>query len=195
MAAPSGRSGADGPAARTGGHRAGPFRPGDGGRHASHWPLIAGRSVGEPSAAGTASFRPDRRTGALRTRSAPGPHPSSRRLDADRGIDTTDAGRRQPAHDRSDNEDPTPSGGPESPHELFGTPDPPEKQRLYDQVSDDLETREKDLESHQTKKLLALFEAQDEIESRKESLIGGVEARSKQTVEVEDVFTIGREVV
>ena len=48
----------------------------------------------------------------------------------------------------------------------------------------------KDLESERSKKRRTLFEAQDEIDARKEDLIAGVEARLAQSVSSEDIFSI-----
>jgi hypothetical protein len=59
----------------------------------------------------------------------------------------------------------------------------------------DLQRGKADLEARRRNKQRALFDAQDEIEARKSALLGEVEARLKQTVEVVDVFTIGWEVV
>ena len=48
----------------------------------------------------------------------------------------------------------------------------------------------KDLESERAKKRRVLYDAQDEIDERKEALISGVEARLTQSVACEDVFMI-----
>lgn len=50
--------------------------------------------------------------------------------------------------------------------------------------------RIKDLEAERTRKRRALFEAQDEIDRKKEALIGQVEGRLRQTVTEETLFTI-----
>ena len=59
----------------------------------------------------------------------------------------------------------------------------------------DLQRKKKDLEAIRAKRQRALFEAQDEIESRKESLIAEVEGRLRQDIQVADIFTIGWEVL
>ena len=59
----------------------------------------------------------------------------------------------------------------------------------------DLQRGKADLEARRRNKQRALFDAQDEIEARKSALLGEVEARLKQNVEVLDIFTIGWEVV
>ena len=59
----------------------------------------------------------------------------------------------------------------------------------------ELQRGKADLEARRKNKQRALFDAQDEIEARKSALLGEVEARLKQTVEVVDLFTIGWEVV
>lgn len=46
------------------------------------------------------------------------------------------------------------------------------------------------LESRRSQKRRELYEAQDEIDSRKEELISGVEARLRQHVALEVVFTL-----
>ncbi len=48
----------------------------------------------------------------------------------------------------------------------------------------------KDLEGHRNAKRRGLFEAQDEVDARKERLIGEVEARLKQRTTVQELFTI-----
>lgn len=48
----------------------------------------------------------------------------------------------------------------------------------------------KDLERHRNEKRKALFDAQDEIDRRKEVLIGEIEARLNQSVEINELFTI-----
>lgn len=53
-----------------------------------------------------------------------------------------------------------------------------------------LQRKVKALETERNDKRKALFEAQDEIDGRKETLIAAVEARLKQTVEAETLFTI-----
>ncbi len=63
-------------------------------------------------------------------------------------------------------------------------------------IESDLETKlalhrkAKDLESSRSQKRRALYDAQDDIERRKEALIGEVEARLKQRIEEEALFTI-----
>jgi superfamily II DNA or RNA helicase len=63
-------------------------------------------------------------------------------------------------------------------------------------IESDLETKlalhrkAKDLESDRSQKRRALYEAQDDIERRKEMLIAEVEARLKQSLEEEVLFTI-----
>jgi hypothetical protein len=59
----------------------------------------------------------------------------------------------------------------------------------------ELQRAKKDLEALRARRQRALFDAQDEIEARKESLIAEVEGRLRQDVQVADVFTIGWEVV
>ena len=59
----------------------------------------------------------------------------------------------------------------------------------------ELQRNKKDLEALRAKRQRALFDAQDEIESRKESLIAEVEGRLRQDIEVADIFTIGWEVL
>ena len=54
--------------------------------------------------------------------------------------------------------------------------------------------KKKDLESQRSRKQRELFEAQDEIESRKDSLISDIEARLEQKDETIDLFTIRWEV-
>ncbi|TAM80987.1 MAG: DEAD/DEAH box helicase [Acidobacteria bacterium] len=54
----------------------------------------------------------------------------------------------------------------------------------------ELHRKIKDLESNRSKKRRALFEAQDEIDNRKENLISDVETRLRQSVTTEDLFTI-----
>lgn len=53
-----------------------------------------------------------------------------------------------------------------------------------------LHRKAKELESDRSKKRRALFEAQDEIDRRKETLISDVEARLRQSVKAEELFTI-----
>lgn len=48
----------------------------------------------------------------------------------------------------------------------------------------------KELESNRSKKRRALFEAQDEIDNRKENLISNVEARLQQSASTEELFTV-----
>jgi adenine-specific DNA-methyltransferase len=50
--------------------------------------------------------------------------------------------------------------------------------------------RIRELEAERNRKRRTLFEAQDEVDRRKEDLITGVEARLRQTVEAEPLFTI-----
>lgn len=57
-----------------------------------------------------------------------------------------------------------------------------------------LHRKVKDLEAERSKRRRALFDAQDEIERKKELLIGGAEARLNQTIEQEVLFTIAWEV-
>jgi exonuclease VII large subunit len=57
-----------------------------------------------------------------------------------------------------------------------------------------LQTQKKVLEATRKRKQRELFEAQDEIESRKEKLLTEVEARLKQQVEKTELFTIAWEV-
>ncbi len=54
----------------------------------------------------------------------------------------------------------------------------------------DLYRKVKEMESRRTAKRRGLFEAQDEIDSRKECLIGEIEARLKQKTTVTNLFTI-----
>ncbi len=49
----------------------------------------------------------------------------------------------------------------------------------------------KDLEARRNGKRRELYEAQDDIDARKEELISGVEARLHQTVTVRILFTLG----
>mgnify|MGYP001338144324 CR=1 FL=1 len=53
-----------------------------------------------------------------------------------------------------------------------------------------LHRKVKELESDRSKKRRALFEAQDEIDRRKENLISNVEARLQQSVSTEELFTV-----
>ena len=53
-----------------------------------------------------------------------------------------------------------------------------------------LHRKVKELESDRSKKRRALFEAQDEIDRRKENLISDVEARLRQSVNAEELFTV-----
>jgi hypothetical protein len=53
-----------------------------------------------------------------------------------------------------------------------------------------LHRKAKDLESDRSHKRRTLYNAQDDIERRKEALIGEVEARLKQSTEEETLFTI-----
>jgi hypothetical protein len=48
----------------------------------------------------------------------------------------------------------------------------------------------KDLEAERSKRRRALFDAQDEIEQKKETLISGIEAKLQQSLELERLFTI-----
>ena len=48
----------------------------------------------------------------------------------------------------------------------------------------------RELEAERNRKRRALFDAQDEVDRRKEDLITDVEARLRQTVESEVLFTI-----
>lgn len=57
-----------------------------------------------------------------------------------------------------------------------------------------LHRKAKDLEAERSRKRRALYDAQDEVDSRKESLISAVEARLKEKVETERLFTIRWEV-
>ena len=50
--------------------------------------------------------------------------------------------------------------------------------------------RIKDLESQRNSKRKSLFDAQDEIDERKSSLIGDVEERLQQSVEMTEMFAI-----
>jgi hypothetical protein len=54
-----------------------------------------------------------------------------------------------------------------------------------------LHRKAKDLEAARSRKRRSLFEAQDEIERRKDGLISGVEAKLRQQVESKRLFTIG----
>jgi hypothetical protein len=58
----------------------------------------------------------------------------------------------------------------------------------------DLQNQKKNLEASRKNKQRELFEAQDQIESRKETLIAEVEARLKQQSDQKDIFTIAWEV-
>lgn len=62
------------------------------------------------------------------------------------------------------------------------------------QVKLEYQREKSDLERQRKQKQRALFDAEDEIDSRKQALIGEVEARLRQTVESTDIFTIGWEV-
>lgn len=53
-----------------------------------------------------------------------------------------------------------------------------------------LHRKAKDLESERSKKRRSLFEAQDEIDRRKENLISEVEARLRQSLDTEKLFTV-----
>jgi superfamily II DNA or RNA helicase len=53
-----------------------------------------------------------------------------------------------------------------------------------------LHRKVKELESDRSKKRRALFEAQDEIDGRKENLISDVEARLQQSISTEELFTV-----
>lgn len=53
----------------------------------------------------------------------------------------------------------------------------------------------KDMERRRNEKRKALFDAQDEIDRKKEVLIGEIEAKLKQSVQIEDLFTIRWRVV
>ena len=53
-----------------------------------------------------------------------------------------------------------------------------------------LHRKAKDLEAERSRKRRSLYDAQDEIDRRKETLIGEVEGRLKQKVESERLFTI-----
>lgn len=48
----------------------------------------------------------------------------------------------------------------------------------------------KDLERRRNEKRKALFDAQDEIDRKKETLIGKIEAKLKQSVKLDEVITI-----
>ncbi len=63
---------------------------------------------------------------------------------------------------------------------------------FLDEEIDKLERRRqiKVLESTRSKKRHELYEAQDDIDTRKEVLISGLEARLKQSVEVHPLFVI-----
>ena len=58
-----------------------------------------------------------------------------------------------------------------------------------------LQRKVKDLEAERSQKRRALYEAQDEIDARKESLFAEVEAKLQQTIEHDEVFTIRWRVV
>lgn len=51
--------------------------------------------------------------------------------------------------------------------------------------------RIKELESQRNNKRKSLFDAQDEIDERKSSLIGDVEERLQQSIEMTEMFAIG----
>ncbi len=53
----------------------------------------------------------------------------------------------------------------------------------------------KDIERRRTEKRRSLFDAQDEVDNRKEALLADVEARLRQRIEVSPVFTIRWRVV
>ena len=53
----------------------------------------------------------------------------------------------------------------------------------------------KELEKKRNTKRRSLFEVQDEIDSRKEGLIEGVEARLRQLISTSELFTIRWQVV
>jgi adenine-specific DNA-methyltransferase len=50
--------------------------------------------------------------------------------------------------------------------------------------------RIKELEAERSRRRKSLFEAQDEVDSRKESLIAEIEGRLRQKIETRDLFTI-----
>ena len=53
-----------------------------------------------------------------------------------------------------------------------------------------LHKRIKELEKRRAEKRHGLFEAQDAIDSRKDSLLGEIEGRLKQAVQTEELFTL-----
>lgn len=53
-----------------------------------------------------------------------------------------------------------------------------------------LHRKAKELESERSRKRRSLFEAQDEIDRRKENLISDIEARLRQSVNTEELFTL-----
>ena len=57
-----------------------------------------------------------------------------------------------------------------------------------------LHRQAKEREAERSRKRRALYDAQDEIERKKESLISGVEAKLQQRITVEELFTIRWEV-